>query len=130
MANLGMTIPSSIQSMRLELADRFPKEAERADSFLVTRGFEADAHSIWLEEFSNATTAAMRAQDERTVREYLSFMSKQLARADDELKKYIDVSYVEPLMHGLDVTSKKWAWKFIPASLKTLYVSMWGEPRF
>ena len=72
----------------------------------------------------------MRAQDERTVREYLSFMSKQLARADDELKKYIDVSYVEPLMHGLDVTSKKWAWKFIPSNLKTLYVSMWGEPRF
>lgn len=67
--------------------------------------------------------------DETSVRAHLTFISQQLAKADDDMVRVIDVAYAENMMFGLDVKTKRWAWPLVPANLKRLYVAMWGEPK-
>lgn len=120
----------SVFVMRQEISNRFTVEARRADTHLVENYYDSDAHAIWLEIFSQATTDAMKRRDEKVVKEHLLFMAEQLERADDTVRHYIDVYYVESLMWDLNDKDKPWAWSLIPGSLKQLYVEIWGEPQF
>jgi len=124
-----MAASNSVLEMRQAIAGRFPDEARRADTRLVDGYFDPDAHATWLEEFSQATTDAMKKRDEKAVKDQLSFMSEQLVHGDAVVRQHIDVFYVESLMWDLDETLKSWAWGLIPSNLKELYVAMWGEPK-
>jgi hypothetical protein len=122
-----MDARDSVLKTREEISARFPNEAKLADAYLAENWFDADAHEIWLEQFSQETTDAMSRRDEASVMEHLSFISQLLRNADAAVGQYIDVCYVESLMWNLDEETKAWAWRLIPENLKSLYVAMWGE---
>lgn len=118
----------TVIGMRRAIASRFPVEAADADDFLAQRDHDVDAHHVWLERFSDLTTQAMAARDEPLVRAHLAFMSQQLRSADSDVRKIIDVAYVENLMSGLKADARRWAWPMIPPNLKKLFIDFWGEP--
>ncbi len=122
-----MRARETVATMRDAIAARFPNEAEIVDARMVD--YDADAYEMWLETFCDTTNAAMSKRDEKAVIAHLSFVSQQLARADEDMLRAIDVAYAENMMCGLDVETKRWAWPLVPANLKRLYVAMWGEPR-
>jgi hypothetical protein len=108
----------------------FPKEATIVDVIVQRDGFE-NAHYIWVEQFSQLTTDAIRTGDYEKSKAHLILLSGVLSRGDDAIKRCIDVAYVEPLMWDIkDDKVKREGWKLIPENLRFLYVRMWGQRPF
>jgi hypothetical protein len=116
----------SVAKMKLAIAAQFPEEAAATDARMEF--FDDDAYETWLERFCDTTNEAIAHRDEQRVRAHLSFMSQQLEIADDDMRRALDVAYVENLMWNLDLEAKRWAWHRIPSNLKQLYRDMWGQP--
>jgi hypothetical protein len=117
----------SVAKIKRATAARFPEEAEVVDAQMLD--FDDDAYETWMERFCDTTNEAMARRDGPLVHAHLSFMSQQLADADEEGRQALDVAYTENLMWNLDVEAKRWAWPRVPANLRQLYVDMWGEPK-
>jgi hypothetical protein len=108
----------------------FPKEATIVDAIVQRDGFE-NAHYIWVEQFSQLTTDAIRTGDYEKSKAHLILLSGVLGRGDDATKRCIDVAYVAPLMWDIkDDKLKREGWKLVPENLRSLYMKMWGQRPF
>lgn len=115
--------------------DAFPEVAVDLDRTLKYWRYEPhERHKIWpdlIERFSQLTTDAISRGEENIAIKYLSFIQQEYNSGGEEVKKAIDVYYVESLLWNIkDNKRKKWGWSLIPSELKTLYVKIWGEPKF
>jgi hypothetical protein len=122
-----MSIPPSVARLREELSEQFPQEARAVEERLAGMGLNADYPTSWFEKFAEQTNQALRRRDERAARQHLRFLSRKLSQADAHSREYIDVYYVELLMHGFTAEDKRWSWPLIPENLQALYVSMWSR---
>lgn len=61
-----------------EIRERFPDVATRIDAWMIHQGLEPEdkMYPSMMEAFSQATTDAIKIQDEVTAREHLVYMSK------------------------------------------------------
>ena len=120
-------IDPSVRKLLLGIWHTFPDVALRMKRVARQRGAVWFATCAMMEEFSQATTDAMRVRDEASVRAHLHYVEAVLRTADAITLEYIDVYYVECLMWDLDEPAKKWAWARMPSSLKALYINFWGK---
>jgi len=116
--------------------DEFPEVAKDLD-YTLKYNWEYEPHErneMWtslIERYSQLTTDAISRGDEKTAKKYLSFMEDQYLKGGENLKKAVDVYYVESLLWDIkDVKRKKWGWSLIPNALQELYIALWGEPKF
>jgi hypothetical protein len=116
--------------------DEFPEVAEDLDRTLKYN-WEYEPHErnkMWtglIERFSQLTTDAISRGDEATAKRYLRFMEKQYSAGGEDIKKAVDVYYVESLLWDIkDNKKKEWGWSLIPGKLQRLYINLWGEPKF
>jgi hypothetical protein len=105
----------------------FPEVAKDLDHTLKSN-WDYEPHErneMWtglIERFSQLTTNAISRGDEKTARKYLSFMERQYLSGGKNLKKAIDVYYVESLLWDIkDTERKKWGWTLIPKPLQELW---------
>ena len=116
--------------------DEFPEVAKDLDHTLK-HNWEYEPHErneMWtglIERFSQLTTDAISIGDEETAKKYLSFMEKQYLTGGENLKKAVDVYYVESLLWDIkDLKVKEWGWSIMPDVLQELYINLWGKPEF
>lgn len=125
-----MDIHPSVRKLLLGICKTFPDVGKRMKRRAKEYGGVSFATTAMMEEFSQATTDAIRHRNEAIASTHLDYVSNLLRTADNKTREYIDVCYVEVLMFGLDKESKKWGWSLIPRNLKDLYIKMWGSPKF
>ena len=109
-----------------------PEAAKWTDGKMMALGFALNdnLYHLWIEALADVTNDAIRERREDILKEQTSFMAQQYQMGSEEVKKCIDVSYVENLMWELEARDKAWAWPLFPDDVRKLYVAMWGEPRF
>lgn len=95
----------SVAKIKKAVAARFPAEASLVDAPMDY--FDHDAYETWLERFCDTTNDSMARRDESLVHSHLSLLSQQLAEADEEGRRAIDVAYTENLMWNLDIEAKR-----------------------
>jgi len=109
----------------------FPDDSAVVDARVQSQGFEPkDAPYIWIEQFSQLTTDALKAGDTTKARSHLQLISGLLDSPDGASANCVDVAYVEPLMWNMSEEEKKQGWLAIPQNLRNLYVAMWGKRPF
>lgn len=116
--------------------DEFPEVAKDLD-YTLKYNWEYEPHErneMWtglIERFSQLTTDAISRVDENTAKQYLSFMEGHYLRGSENVKKAINICFVESLLWDIkDEKTKKWGWSLIPKPLQQLYIGLWGEPKF
>jgi hypothetical protein len=78
-----------------QIRNSFPDEAKWVDSRMRAQGWENDeAHCVWIEQFSQCTSSALKVQDNNKALSYLLFISNILNTADNMMSRCIDVYYV------------------------------------
>lgn len=125
-----MQIDPSVRALLLGVMRRFPAAAKAMVRCAKARRSIAFSTTDMLEEFARETQRAVRSGDAKLAGDHLKFMSERLRFADAKQREYIDVYYVEGLLHGLDALSGKALWRLLPDNLRSLYLAMWGEPDF
>ena len=109
----------------------FPDDAAWVNARMQSQGFEPkEAPYIWVEQFSQRTTDALKARDNAKAELHLKLMSNLFLTADVASAKCIDVAYVESLMWDMKDEEKKQGWLLIPQNLRNLYIEMWGNKPF
>ena len=107
-----------------------PDEARLLDEVLLREGFGPEPYE-WLERFSQLTTDAIRLGRLDLAEHHLAVMAELLDRGGESARRVMDVAYVEPLMWDIrDESTKRAGWKLFPASIRGLYVAIWGEQQF
>jgi hypothetical protein len=125
-----MNIDPSVRGLLLGIMRKFPDAAKPMINCAKHRRSVEYSTTAMMEEFSNVTSDAIRRRNEDVARAHLEYISHLLDHADDKVKEYIDVYYVEVLMYDLDDESKRVGWRLIPDNLKELYIGFWGQPKF
>ncbi len=62
------------------------------------------------------------------MRAQTSFIAAAYRAEPDALRVIVDVSYAENLLWDCGAQDKRWAWRFIAADIRQLFVEMWGDP--
>ena len=83
-----------------------------------------------MEEFARQTQRAVSRSNPQVAKAHFEFLSNRLRQGNPIDREYIDVYYVESILYGVNATVAKELWTLMPASLKELYVAMWGTPKF
>ena len=83
-----------------------------------------------MEEFARETQRAVSRGNPQVAKLHFEFLSTRLRQGDPIDREYIDVYYVESILYGVNEIVAKELWSLMPASLKQLYVAMWGAPKF
>lgn len=125
-----MKIDPSVRALLLAVMRRFPAAAKAMVRCAKSRRSVAFSTTDMLEAFALETRRAVKSGDTKLAAQHLAFMSERLRLADGRQREYIDVYYVEGLLHGLDAPSAKALWRLLPDNLRSLYVAMWGDPKF
>ena len=125
-----MQLDPSVRALLLAVMRRFPAAAKAMIHCAKARRSIAVSTTAMVEEFAHETQRAVRSGDTKLAADHLAFMSERLRFADARQREYIDVYYVEGLLHGLDGPSAKALWRDLPDNLRALHVAMWGPPSF
>ncbi len=127
-----MNIHPSVRKLLIGIITVFPDVGVRMKRRAREMRTVEFATTEMMNEFSNATSDAIRKRQKTIALSHLAYVSNLWvsSAADDKVREYIDVYYVEILMYDLDNESKKWGWNLMPANLRTLYIGMWGQPKF
>ncbi|MEW6022475.1 MAG: hypothetical protein AB1807_10075 [Pseudomonadota bacterium] len=126
-----MTLPHPNSSLVTALRARFPEEAALTDHWLRERGWDpADENTAlsWVEAFADRTNEAVRRRDAEGVRAQTGFIAAAYRANPDALRVIVDVSYAENLLRECGAQDKRWAWRWIAADIRQLFVEMWGDP--
>ena len=117
-----------------EIRNSFPDVSTLMDTWLRNMWDDDKSPLPWallIEQFSQATTNAISQGNETTANEHLQFVKEKLTSGNSETVRFLDTYYVESLLWGIkDLKQKKWGWSLLPEEIKSLYVAMWGEPKF
>ncbi|SHG40607.1 hypothetical protein [Massilia sp. CF038] len=113
--------------------ERFPMLAEKADRLYETYWAESpadeDAYFVWFESLANAVNSDMRhgaaALQAKPVFEYIH---EVFDNGSDQVKRCIDVSFVENLFWRVAPERALPYWKALPTPLKALYIQFHGRP--
>ena len=122
-----LPIAPGVQALKQLVEEQFPEDAAMTSRRSVELWDGDEARGGWFEEFVERTNEAIRRRDEAVVMQHLNFFSAQLDWADDDVRRVIDVNYVENLLGRLDKRSQRWGWRRIPQNLKELYLAFWGK---
>lgn len=125
-----MQLDPSVRALLLAVMRRFPTAAGAMIRCAKARRSIAFSTTDMLEAFAQETRRAVQSGDTKLASDHLAFMSERLRFADARQREYIDVYYVEGLLHGLDAASAKALWRLLPDNLRALHVAMWGSPTF
>lgn len=112
------------------IRERFSDEANRTDSWLRERGWDAlldDAPHVWMEAFADRTTEAVRARDWNLVKEHTGFIAAECRNGTEAVRRLVDVSYAENLTWDLDDSVKAIAWPSVAKKVRELYEQAWGR---
>lgn len=122
---------NSNSSLVAALRSRFPVEAALTDHWLRERGWDPTDDNTaltWVEAFADRTTEAVRRRDAEAVRAQTNFIAAAYRAEPDALRTIVDVAYAENLMWDASIADKQWAWRFIAAEIRQLFVETWGTP--
>lgn len=114
----------------MKVMRRFPEVAESMIARARANRSIANSTTDMMEEFARQTQRAVRGGKASLAGSYLQFVSATLGTSDGTQREYIDVYFVEGLLHGLPPAVQKEIWSLMPANLRQLHVAMWGEPAF
>ncbi|WP_456238448.1 DUF7674 family protein [Piscinibacter terrae] len=125
-----MKLDPSVRSLLSKIIRRFPEVAQPMLARARANRSVANSTCDMMEEFARQTQRAVRGGNTSVASSYLQFVSATLGTSDSKQRKYIDVYFVEGLLHGLPSAVQKEIWPLMPANLRQLHVAMWGEPAF
>lgn len=114
-----------------QVRKRFPKLASKADDEFSRLRYHFKPSCLWFESLAQALNIEMGkgvpAQDYEPL---FSFFASALASGEKEIKKCIDVSFVENLFWQVPSAPQIHAyWQKMPPSLQALYIAFHGiEP--
>jgi hypothetical protein len=124
---LDRPIAPSLEALKRLIEEQFPEDAAVTSRRSMELWDSDEASGLWFEEFVERTNEAIRSRDDVVVMRHLTFFSLHLDTADDDVRRMIDVNYVENLLCRLDKRAQRWGWRRIPANLKQLYIAFWGK---
>ena len=125
-----MKLDPSVRSLLLRVMRRFPEVASPMLARARANRSVANSTTDMLEEFARQTQRTVRGGNASLAGSYLQFVSIALDTSDSKQREYIDVYFVEGLLHGLPPAVQKEVWSLMPTNLRQLHVAMWGEPAF
>jgi hypothetical protein len=124
----GVTFPSNqpLRRLRQRIIRAYPEDAKIAD-----RRFEelygGRLWGDWLVRFAETTAAAMKRRDDATLRGHLAIVLSAYQRGGAELRRQIDVNYMEELFYEVEDADAQWGWQRVPAPLRELYIDQWSR---
>lgn len=123
---------AEIAELIKDIRSRFPEVSDRMDAWIEFQGFDQKDDNSYteMESFSQTATDAIKRKDSDKVKVYMDYVSGRYKAGSDNVKKFIDVYFVESLMW--DIKNRKLlkhGWTLIPPELKKLYIDLWeAEP--
>ncbi len=111
---------------------RFPDFAEKADRKYFEYWDEqprAEGAYSWFESAANALNAEMKREgDLAGCSEFFEFVDSIFASASEEVRRCIDVSFVENLFWQVPPAKAAAYWNKLPPQLQALYVGFHNRP--
>ena len=91
---------------------------------------EAPWHA-YFERLSQLVTDAVKGSRYQEAERCLNFMESVLGRSDQELVRFLDTYFVEPLLWDVnDLERNKQGWRLLPPRTKKLYLETWSQPSY
>ncbi len=119
-------------SFFLAARERFPALAQRADRHYLNYWGEmpsAQTAYSWFECAANALNDEMRREGSLVeYSEFFRFVASVFASGSEEVRKCIDVSFVENLFWQVPPAKAAPYWKKLPRQLQVLYVDFHNKP--
>ena len=125
----AVQIDPNTRALLRDIMRRFP------ESGVVMLRYARDRRSIrfnltgMMEEFARETQRAVSRGKPQIAKQHFDFLATRLRQGNTVDREYIDVYYVEGILHGVSKTVAKDIWALMPDCLRQLYVAMWGNPR-
>ena len=69
----------------------------------------------------------MRRRDEATLLGHLAIVLSAYQKGGAELRRHIDVNYMEDLFYEVEDADAQWGWQRVPAPLRKLYIDQWSS---
>ncbi len=108
-----------------EVKAKFPSISTLADKeyFRLWGDFESDLYSYsWFECLANALNNEMgKGKPPKDYQGLFTFISNGLLIGDEDIKKAIDVAFVENLFWNVPLNACELYWNALPENLKDLY---------
>lgn len=115
-----------------EVRESFPESSLRADRLMAKRGFEEDEieeqYTMWLSAFADITGEEMVAESPSVVEAHFEFFSRAYKSGSKEVRRLVDVDYVENLYWKIPKEVCALYWPTMPKNLQELYVGFHGKP--
>lgn len=112
---------------RAEIRSLFPDSAQKADALMKGLGWEEEElneiFSIWLNAFADITNELMVENSTEEVLRHFEYFSRCFEEGSSEVKKLIDVDYVENLFWKIPEEISSVYWELLPQNLQTLYIN-------
>lgn len=116
----------------LAARDRFPALARKADHKYLKHWHDqpsAEDPYSWFESAANALNEDMKREDSLVeCSEFFEFVTNVFASASEEVKRCIDVSFVENLFWQVPPAKAAAYWNKLPPRLQALYVGFHSKP--
>ncbi|HEY0586773.1 MAG TPA: hypothetical protein VGD52_11610 [Pseudoduganella sp.] len=115
----------------LAARERFPALAQKADRHFLkywTEQPSVEAPYSWFESAANALNDEMRREGYLSeCAEFFRFVAGVFASASEEVRRCIDVSFVENLFWQVPPAKAAAYWKELPPQLQALYVGFHSQ---
>lgn len=129
-ASLGICQTMNIQKFFHEIRSKYPELTDAADKEHMQKFFDGKFEyvSLWFESFSNALNSEMnKATDPEQYIELFKYFGEKFETETEEIRKYIDVYFVENLFWRVSPKYAVEYWFIITENLKNLYVNFHGK---
>ncbi len=107
----------------------FPDQAKNTDIsyFHKWEAIGEIALSLWLEDFAHVTNILMNQGEEKIVQSLFDYIDKNYQRSSPDLRKQIDVGYVENLFWKTTEQGAEMGWSLLSLRLQKLYINFHGR---
>lgn len=121
----------SVEEMYEDFRSQYPEWTKSADArhIEILGAGEAEGAFLWFESLASALNAQMGIPEKRAeISVIFRYFEKCFCIGSNEVKKCIDVSFVENLFWDVRPNNAIPAWADLPKKLQQLYVDFHSQP--